>query len=482
MRMMHFLKRALSAPLFLGILLGISGTALTAGMLGSSVFTDVPEGSYYDEAIGELYDAGIIRGYDATHFGPDDNVTRGQVAVMLNRLRDELLGNVEVSSSSSSRSRRSAESSDESSSSSTASAATSATPAGLLRFTTTAFSVYENIPRATISVVRAGGSQGQVTVEYATIAGTATAGTDFTSTSGMLTLASGETSKTFTVEIKDDTTAESSETVTVTLSNPTGGAQLTNPSSLTLTINDNETSNASSTAAGAVSSIPAAGALTFTANTYAVAENGGTITITVNRVGGSAGAVSVNYATSNGTAGSSDYNAANGKLDFAAGETSKTFTVSVIDDSTIDGNKGINLALSSPTGGSVLGTDKSASITIIDNESLSAGSGSLKLAKSSYQVSENDGSIAISILRTGGAQGSVSVNYATSNGTAVSGSDYTSTSGTVTFATGEAGKTIIVPVYKDDAADAEEIFYFTISSPTGGALIGSPSSTTVMIY
>ncbi|HUQ34402.1 MAG TPA: lamin tail domain-containing protein, partial [Pyrinomonadaceae bacterium] len=111
------------------------------------------------------------------------------------------------------------------------------------------------------------------------------------------------------------------------------------------------------------------GALQFNSATYSVNENGGSVTITVTRTGGSDGAVSINYATSNGSATSgSDYTATSGTLSYANSETSKTFSVPVIDDTTYEGNETVNLLLSSPTGGATLGSPSSAVLTIIEND------------------------------------------------------------------------------------------------------------------
>src|SRR5262249_38992627 len=115
--------------------------------------------------------------------------------------------------------------------------------AGMLRFSSANFSVVENQSVATITVTRTNGSTGSVSVNYATSNGSATAGSDYTATSGTLTFANGETSKTFTVPILDDTAVENAETVTLTLSSPTGGAALGSPATATLTINSDDTSN-----------------------------------------------------------------------------------------------------------------------------------------------------------------------------------------------------------------------------------------------
>lgn len=111
------------------------------------------------------------------------------------------------------------------------------------------------------------------------------------------------------------------------------------------------------------------GALQFSSATYSVAENGGSISITVSRTGGSDGAVSANYASSNNSATSGeDYTAASGILNFANGETSKTFSVAILDDAEYEGDETVNLALSAPAGGATLGTPNTATLTITENE------------------------------------------------------------------------------------------------------------------
>ena len=110
------------------------------------------------------------------------------------------------------------------------------------------------------------------------------------------------------------------------------------------------------------------GTLAFSESTYSVDETGVNAIITVTRTGGSDGAVSVNYTTSDGTAtAGTDYTTASGVLDFADGETSKTFAIPIIDDPSVEGNETVNLSLSNPTGGASLGTD-SATLTIVDND------------------------------------------------------------------------------------------------------------------
>jgi hypothetical protein len=68
--------------------------------------------------------------------------------------------------------------------------------------------------------------------------------------------------------------------------------------------------------------------------------------------------------------------------------------------------------------------------------------------------------------------GTVTVAYATANGTALAGSDYVATSGTLSFAPGDPPKTVTVPVNGDAAVEPNETFFLNLSSPTGGASLG----------
>lgn len=117
---------------------------------------------------------------------------------------------------------------------------------------------------------------------------------------------------------------------------------------------------------------PLSGALQFSASGYSANEAGGSITIDVTRSTGRNGVVTVDYATSDGTAiESSDYNLASGTLNWIDNDTdTKSFTVDIIDNLVPDASKTINLTLSNPTGAAVLGALDTALLTIIDNENI----------------------------------------------------------------------------------------------------------------
>lgn len=130
------------------------------------------------------------------------------------------------------------------------------------------------------------------------------------------------------------------------------------------------------------------GMLQFSASNYSVLEgNGGTktVTVTVTRTGGTSGAVSVDYATTDATAtlADNDYEAAAGTLIWADGDSgNKTFAVTVNGDTNEENSEYINLTLSNATGGATLGLQNTATVTITNDDGVSLGW--------SYQAWTND--------------------------------------------------------------------------------------------
>lgn len=460
------MKRPNAASLIVfGFSLGLVISA-NAATIGSAVFPDVPGGTYYDSAIGDMYTAGIITGYADGKFGPNDYVTRGQVAVMMQRLKAHLTGqNIAVSSSS-----RSVVSS--SSSSSSVSQVTNTQ--GSFRFTTGSYKADEDRGTITVSVIRYGGNAGTVTVEYELEDGTANKGSDYDEASGTLTFADGKTTATFDIRIEDDNEAESNETIFLKLKDSGGGAQVGTPNVATLTIVDNDSGDGSST-----DPANSKGVFTFSAAEYEIAENLNEIDITIEREG-TEGEASVKFTSTNGTADSTYYDKNDATFTFGDGEKTRTITLNIKDNGLTNGNKTVNLKLSSPTGGATLGSLSTSTLIIVDDEITSFGNGTFKLKDDEYSASEGE-SVVITIDRYSGAKGEVTVDYETINTLAKSGDDYTETSGTLTFKEGEAQKIISVPILDDNNNDPRETFRFKISNATGGANVDTPSEAIVTI-
>ena len=331
---------------------------------------------------------------------------------------------------------------------------------GVLQFSAAAYSVNETGGSIVITVSRSGGSASNVAVAYATGNGSASAGSDYTATSGTLTFGAGETSKTFAVPIANDGLAEGNETINLSLSNPTGGATLGALAAAVLTIVDDEI------------------AINFSSANFTVAESSKTATINLSRSGPTTAAVSVDYATSDGTAtAGADYSSRTGTIIFAAGQANRTFTIPIINDTLDENSETVNLTLSNPTGGAQLGTQNTALLTITDNDT----GGTLQFSAAAYSASETKTPATITVKRSGGSASGVTVDYATSNGTAIGGIDYTESAGTLTFAAGQTSRTFTVPIINDASDDGNRTVLLALFNPTGGAILGANGSATLTI-
>lgn len=223
------------------------------------------------------------------------------------------------------------------------------------------------------------------------------------------------------------------------------------------------------------------GRIGLTNTIVTVDEDAGSVSYAVRRTGGAAGAVSVDYATSDGfaTAGS-DFVQTNGRLSWADGDTAvQTVTVPLLADSTVEDLETFFLTLSGVTGGARL-AGSTATTNIVD---ATANPGALAFLSSIEPVQENRGTtLQVPVQRAGGSSGVVSVDFATASGSAASGDDFQATSGTLTWADGDTAiKSIAVVVIDDGREESNESFSITLSNPRGGATLGANPVTTVSI-
>jgi hypothetical protein len=156
--------------------------------------------------------------------------------------------------------------------------------AGTMQFSAATYSVDENAGTATVRVTHTGALASNVTVEFTTTNGTATAPADYLDATQVLTFAAGEAFKDVPVTIVDDDVAEGNRTVVLTLSNPSPGAALGTIKTAVLTIRDDEQG------------------LQFSAPVYVANEAMPTVTITVVRTGPTVGTVTVDYASADASA------------------------------------------------------------------------------------------------------------------------------------------------------------------------------------
>jgi len=216
-----------------------------------------------------------------------------------------------------------------------------ASAAGNVQFSVSSIRVIEDIGLATITVLRKGGSLGSLTVDYATMDGTATAGQDYTSTSGSLTFSNGETTKTLQIPVLDDAVTEPDETFTVVL-RASNLETLGTPATLVVTLQDRST-------------VPA-----ISVNAVSVVEgNTGTTTealFTFTLSAATGRPVSVNYATQDSNAFGSqscsnlgtDYETVSGTLSFPPGTTSVNVPIKVCGDNSAEATERFTFNLTSP--------------------------------------------------------------------------------------------------------------------------------------
>ena len=422
-----------------------------------------------------------------------------------------------------------------------------------------------------------------VTVDYATADETAEEGEDYTATSGTLTFARGQTSKTITVPIEDDSIEDNGETFTVTLSNPTGGAGIVDGEAFgTIQNTEDEVEIPEVTAlTAAFQNVPsehdgeddafdvrilfdAALSGSWTSVRDAITVTNGTHTKT-HRVDGRSDLWNIGVeATSDAdvtialaasvaceetgalcTSDSRRFETAISTVIDGPGEQETTVTpltatleampsthngstafqfrirfseeltsysyrtlrdhsVRVTQSGTTTGATNarrmvsgkndywevtvtprgagdISIALGpttdcSATGAMCTGTgDNRLPLSSVLTATV-AGPPQLSIADATVEEAAN-ATVDFEVTLSKAASGTVTVAYATSDGTAVDGSDYTAKSGTLTFNAGELSKTISVTVLEDGTDEESETFTMTLSSPTGGALLSDATAT-----
>lgn len=309
---------------------------------------------------------------------------------------------------------------------------------------------------ATFTVSLSATSAQTVRVDFATADGTATTPADYQSNAGTLTFNPGDLTKTVTVLVNGDTTDEPNETFFVNLTNAVNAVILDSQGQGT--INDND----------------AAPSLSINDVTVTEGDSGTTaaaFTVTLSAASGFT--VTANYATADNTANAgSDYQAASGVVTFNPGETSKQITVSVNGDTDFEQNESFFVNLSSPVNATI--ADGQGVGTINNDDPLPP---TPNFFINDVSVSEGDAGTTtanFTVTLNPAASQQVTVQYATANNTATAGSDYQSTSGTLTFAPGDTTKTVSVTVNGDTLVEPDETFFVNLSNASAGTNLGDP--------
>jgi len=215
----------------------------------------------------------------------------------------------------------------------------------------------------------------------------------------------------------------------------------------------------------------------FQSESITTNEKVGALRVTVNLTSPSTDTVTVQYATSDGSAvAPDDYIGVSDTLVFPPGTTSLDIWVPIIDDGVSEDTESFSITLSNPQN-AALGGSGVCTVTIEDGAGSSPPAATISFEYATYTCNESDGTVTITVLMSGSPTARVvSVGYATGDGSATAGSDYTATSGTLTWQANEAGttKSFTVTILDDSIVEGTEVFFVILSSPVNGAIVRYP--------
>jgi plastocyanin len=270
-----------------------------------------------------------------------------------------------------------------------------------------------------------------------------------------------------TINITDDTNFELDETFVMALRNPSIGDQIGNDSLLTFTIIDND---------------PQQLTISFVTNSATVNEAAGTVNAGISVSSPPIGDITLSIQVTGGTAQSgTDFNLNTSSITLPAGSTSnQNATLSIVDDNINENLETIQIKLSvTNSGGNNISIgDSIMTINITDNDAIV-----ITMNRSSLNVDEDAGTVVLYVKKNVVSVNPVSVSVALDGASsATAGADFTFTPAVVTFPAG-VNDSIAVPVtiIDDTAPEQDETVIISLSSPTNGATLGTPSLTTIVI-
>ena len=295
-----------------------------------------------------------------------------------------------------------------------------------------------------------------ITLSYATAPGSATSGTDFTAvTAGSISIPINTAKAVARVVIASDVTVETLETLTATISNASSGTIVTNQGLGQIT--DNDAAVLSIASLSQVEGNSGSTPMPFIARLSNPVQ--GQVRVTVNSANGTA------------TAGS-DYTAlAATVLTFPSLSVQQAIPVGITGDTQLESDESFILNLSAleiPVGISAISLSPAAIVGTIQNDD------SITLSINDVRGPEgtaNPVQFNFTATLSSASAIPVSVNFATVDDTAVSPSDYTGRSGTLTFAPGELSKTTVVTISNDNLSEPDERFLFALSAASAGATL-----------
>ncbi|WP_343487748.1 Calx-beta domain-containing protein [Allomuricauda sp. d1] len=322
-----------------------------------------------------------------------------------------------------------------------------------ISFDSDSVTVNEGDGTATFTVRLTGNVQGGFTVDYATADGSAGEPGDYTATSGQLTFTGSDNeSYDITVPIVDDSLIEPTEDLTVVLSNLSTTLIGINGDTATGNILDND-------------AVPGTG-IAFDNTDVTVNEDAGTATFTVRLTGNVQGGFTVDYTTNDGTAvAPDDYTTQAGTLSFTGTDGENyDIVIPIIDDNRIEATENYVVELLNLSS-TIIGINMpQANGNIVDNDNIPGVTG-LSFDDDEVTVNEDTGTATFTVRLTGNVQGGFTVDYTTTDDTAINPDDYTLTNGTLTFVgNDDESYDITVPIIDDVIVESTESYFVVLSN------------------
>ena len=324
-----------------------------------------------------------------------------------------------------------------------------ATNAGMLQFSAAQYRVGEASRVARITIVRRGGSAGEIAATVSTTEGSAQAGVDYTEVVANLVFGPGIKSRVVDIPLLDDFLNDPNETVNLRLST-TDASWLGPTNSAVLTIVDNDP----------------AGVVQFSAASYSVSETATVARIVVQRLSGTASNVAVTLATREVSATAwQDYSEVITHLLFGRNQTTRVVEIPLHDDSATEGGESFQVELSSPLGGVRLGKTSTAMVNLTDNEP------AFYFSRTAYSVSEAGKRAIVTVLRSGPLTNIASVECVIGgDAAALRSAGVTPRTNLLTFGRRVAAQTVSVPVINNTLDDGDRTVTVTLQNPTNAEL------------
>lgn len=194
--------------------------------------------------------------------------------------------------------------------------------------------------------------------------------------------------------------------------------------------------------------------------------------VTVRRLVGADGPVSVTYRTRSATAiAGEDFVPVAGRIEFADGDTEQTVVIELVDDPVYEPTETFQVELDEPAGGAIVSQPGSLEVAIEDDDAL------VEFEEGRYAASELVPAVYVMVVRRGRLDQDHAVSFATRAGSATPGTDFDPQTGTLAFPPGVERREIVFPIHDDALREGVETFEISLSDPSGTVPLGLTNAT-----